>query len=381
MFVKRSLLLAAITVPFFSNDPTKPEITVEDLKHRLYLVADDSMGGRGTGSVGHNKTVQYVAAELKRLGIEPAGENGTYFQRVPVRQSQGADVFNVVGVVRGSDARLRNTYVALGAHSDHVGAGGRPVDHDSAHLLFAARRKAVIERRPLSQADLATLRVQLDSIRRLRAPRPDTIRNGADDDGSGTVATLEIAEAIAKARVKPKRSVLFVWHAAEELGMVGSGYFTDHPTVPRDSIIAALNMDMIGRGGPGEELAGGPDYLQLIGWRRLSNELGDLIDAVNRERAQPFKFDLEYDRAGHPEQYYCRSDHWSYAKYGIPVSFFSTGDHGDYHQVTDEPQYIDYTKLWNVTRFIHDVALRLAGLPARPKIDGKVLGPNAECVQ
>ncbi|MGH7460412.1 MAG: M28 family metallopeptidase, partial [Longimicrobiales bacterium] len=154
-----------------------------------------------------------------------------------------------------------------------------------------------------------------------------------------------------------------------------------HPTVPRDSIVANLNMDMIGRGGPGEEPAGGPTYLQLIGWRRLSNELGDIIDKVNQERAQPFKFDLTYDAPGHPEQYYCRSDHAMYARFGIPVAFFSTGDHGDYHQVTDEPQYIDYSKLLNVTQLVHDITLRLANLDHRVALDKAKPDPRTPCRQ
>ena len=206
--------------------------------------------------------------------------------------------------------------------------------------------------------------------------------NGADDDGSGTVAVLEIAESMAKSANKPKRSVLFVWHVAEELGLIGANHFTKNPTVPRDSIITALNIDMIGRGGAGEEKDGGADYLQLIGWRRLSNELGDVIEAVNKERAQPFKFDLQFDAPGHPEQYYCRSDHYMYARYGIPVAFFTTGNHADYHQVTDEPQYIDYAKLRNVTQLINDVALRVAGMPQPPKVDGvKPADPNQACRQ
>jgi len=107
--------------------------------------------------------------------------------------------------------------------------------------------------------------------------------NGADDDGSGSVSVLEIAEALAKSAERPKRSVLFVWHTGEELGLLGSDWFTRHPTVPRDSIVAQLNIDMIGRGDSGDQKGGGPGYVQLIGTRRLSTELGDLIERVNTE--------------------------------------------------------------------------------------------------
>jgi hypothetical protein len=145
--------------------------------------------------------------------------------------------------------------------------------------------------------------------------------------------------------------------------------------------VVQLNNDMIGRGGPGEEPGGGPDYIQLIGWRRLSNELGDIIEATNKAQPLPFKFDLQYDATGHPEQFYCRSDHYEYARYGIPIAFFSTGGHGDYHQVTDEPQYIDYTKLKNVSQLVHDIGLRVANLDHRVVVDGPKPDPKGQCRQ
>jgi len=172
-----------------------------------------------------------------------------------------------------------------------------------------------------------------------------------------------------------------VWHTGEELGLFGSQYFTDHPTVPRDSIVAQLNMDMVGRGRAEDENGGGPAYLQLIGTRRLSTELGDMIETVNKARRQPFKFDYQYDASGHPEQYYCRSDHYMYARYGIPIAFFTTGGHKDYHQVTDEPQYIDYDKLANVSQFVHDVGLAVANLNHRVVVDKPKPDPRGNCVQ
>jgi Zn-dependent M28 family amino/carboxypeptidase len=205
--------------------------------------------------------------------------------------------------------------------------------------------------------------------------------NGADDDGSGSVAMLEIAEAYAKGGQRPRRSTLFVWHTAEEKGLVGARYFTDNPTVPRDSIVAQINIDMIGRGATADLARGGPGYLQLLGSRRLSSELGELVETANRARRQPFTFDYSYDAEGHPEQYYCRSDHAMYARYGIPIVFFTTGSHRDYHQVTDEPQYIEYTKLTNVTQFIADVGLRVANLDHRLVVDKPKPDPQAPCRQ
>ena len=225
------------------------------------------------------------------------------------------------------------------------------------------------------------VRAILDSLRRIHAPRRDSIYNGADDDGSGSVALLEIAEAFVNAPTKPKRSILFIWHAGEEEGLWGSEYFTDHPTVPRDSIVTELNMDMIGRGRPNDVKGGGPGYLQLIGSRRLSTELGDLVESVAKKEPTHFKFDYQFDANGHPQQYYCRSDHYEYARYGIPIVFFSTGGHRDYHQVTDEPQYIDYEQLARVATLVHDVAVQAANLDHRLIVDKARPDPHGECVQ
>ncbi|HEU4564474.1 MAG TPA: M28 family peptidase [Gemmatimonadaceae bacterium] len=290
---------------------------------------------------------------------------------------------NVVAILPGSDAKLRGQYVALGAHSDHVGYAAQAVDHDSLRAFDTVLRPQGMDSppRPATPDDLARVRAILDSLRALNAPRADSINNGADDDGSGSMALLEIAEAMAKGKARPKRSVLFVWHTAEEKGLFGSEWFTDHPTVPRDSIVAQLNIDMIGRGSAADVPDGGPGYLQLIGSRRLSTELGDLVEKVNAEGKHGFTFDYQYDANGHPEQYYCRSDHYEYARYGIPVVFFSTGGHRDYHLVTDEPQYIDYVHYRAVTQLIHDIALRIADLDHRVVVDKPKPDPKGVCVQ
>lgn len=290
---------------------------------------------------------------------------------------------NVVAILPGTDPKLKGEYVAIGAHNDHVGFNHSPVDHDSlrAFNTIVRPRGADDDDRPATAAEQAKIRVILDSLRKVNKPRMDSIFNGADDDGSGTVSLLEIAEAFAKGPVKPKRSLLFVWHAGEEKGLWGSEYFTDHPTVPRDSIVAQLNMDMVGRGGPHDEPNGGPGYLQLIGSRRLSTELGDIVDAVGKSEPLPFKFDYSYDANGHPQQYYCRSDHYEYARYGIPITFFSTGGHRDYHQVTDEPQYIDYDQMSRVANLVHDVALRVADLDHRVVVDKPKPDPKGQCKQ
>ena len=231
-----------------------------------------------------------------------------------------------------------------------------------------------------------------DSLRTAHGgARLDSINNGADDDASGSMGVLEIAEAFAAAKQKPRRSLLFIWHIGEEEGMLGSRHFTDHPTVPRDSIVAQLNVDMIGRGsssditGEGKtgELLHGRDsgYVQLIGSRRLSTQLGNLVEEVNKTTNAGLQLDYAMDADAHPQNIYCRSDHYMYARYGIPIVFFTTGGHLDYHQVTDEPQYLDYDQYRRVTQLIHDVAAKVANLDQRPVVDKPKPDPKGACRQ
>jgi hypothetical protein len=528
---RRTALVAVLLVPALAvaqeralplklaPRPTEAAITVGDLMTRLYQFADDSMGGRATGTVYHEMATAYLAAEARRLGLRPAGPDGSYFQDLPMfrrgfvagssvrvgdrtfrmgedfaptvarggtaapvssamvivggvhgdtstwisaaeargkivvlrpnprtlqlnarflaigatsrfagaaavvipaweqlaapfrtslaqpqlamgnapatplpptliasnamvealiaragttveadlrYESSRAPARNVVAVLPGSDPTLRGQYVAIGAHSDHDPLLARGVDHDSLRAANFAKGRTG---NGSTNGHLPTM------------SRRDSIKNGADDDGSGSVALLEIAEALASAPTKPKRSILFVWHAAEEIGLLGAAHFTSEPTVPLDSIVAQLNMDMVGRGGVDDIAGGGPQYLQLVGSRRLSRELGDLLEAMNARRAQPFTFDYGFDADGHPERIYCRSDHAMYARHGIPVTFFHTGLHFDYHQVSDEPQYIDYPKMAAIASFIHDVARELGDRPERPKLDGPKPDPRAQCRQ
>jgi hypothetical protein len=288
---------------------------------------------------------------------------------------------NVIGILEGADPALRSEYVALGAHNDAIGVVP-PVDHDSIRAFNTIMRPRGANDTPgePSPEQLGRIRGILDSLRRLHPARVDSIVNGADDDGSGSMGLLEVAESFAKG-ARPKRSLLFVWHTGEESGLQGSRWFTDHPTVPRDSIVSQLNVDMIARGGPSDEPKGGPGYLQVIGSRRLSTELGDLVETANRDGKHGMQFDYSYDANGHPDSFYCRSDHYSYARYGIPIAFLSTGGHRDYHQVTDEPQYLDYAQFARVTRFLADVAGRVANLDHRVAVDKAKPDPEAPCHQ
>jgi peptidase M28-like protein len=289
---------------------------------------------------------------------------------------------NVVAILRGSDALLNHEYVAIGAHNDHLGVARRSFDHDSMRAFNTVLRPegAQSRDRAATPAELARARAIRDSLRRIRPPRLDSIYNGADDDGSGTVAELEIAEAFAS-DPKPRRSILFVWHTAEEAGLLGSWWFTDNPTVPRDSIVAQLNMDMVGRGRAVDRPGGGPNNIQLIGSRRLSTELGNLIDSLNAARSFRYAIDYSFDVARHPQNRYCRSDHQMYARYGIPITYFSRGYHIDYHLVTDEAQYIDYEGLARVAAFVGDIARTIANRDRRPLVDRPRPNPLAPCRQ
>ncbi|MEP7346422.1 MAG: M28 family peptidase [Gemmatimonadaceae bacterium] len=329
-----------------------------------------------------------TAAAHRLLGASPVGlAAGTVGRTVHGRVAVGIFPLeyaarNVVAVLPGSDPALRGQYVSLTAHNDHVGFDRMPVDHDSLRAFNRVIRPMGADTPPREPNETERVRIRtiLDSLRTAQPTRADSIRNGADDDGTGSVALVEVAEQLA-AGPRPKRSVLFVSHTAEEYGLLGSKWFTDHPTVTRDSIVSEIDMDMIGRGGSMDLPDAGPAYIEVIGLRRLSSEFGDIMDRVNARQAAPFKFNLTYDQPGHPLQYYCRADHYMYARYGIPSIALSRGEHLDYHQVTDEAQYIDYDALARVATLVHDAALELASLDHRPKLDKPKGDPNAPCRQ
>jgi hypothetical protein len=303
---------------------------------------------------------------------------------------------SVVAIIPGTDPKLKNEYIVIGAHSDHIGISNTtpPVEHDSLKAYnIVARVEGADSRGATAPTAEQWVRINAlkDSLRKVYPARVDSISNGADDDGSGSVSILEIAEAFEKGPAKPKRSLIFIWQTGEEKGLWGSQYWTNHPTVPRDSVIADLNLDMVGRGAAtdvtgknkeGAELVGAPNYLQLVGSRRLSTEFGDIAEQVNTTEAMPFKFDYSMDANGHQQNIYCRSDHANYARYGIPVIFFTTGGHADYHQVTDEPEYIQYDHMARVDKLVYDIALKVGDLDHRVVVDKpKPDSPFARCQQ
>ena len=260
---------------------------------------------------------------------------------------------NVVGVVEGTDSKLRGTYVAFGAHYDHIGyqqaapgaGGGRGGGGTAAGGCVGQTRPT---------------------------PRPDdVVNNGADDDGSGTVALMGLARAFALGQ-RPKRSLLFVWHTAEEGGLLGSRYNADYPVVPLDSIVATLNIDMVGRNRCDDPAEANKVY--LVGSDRISTELHNLSEDANASLAKPMTLDYELNDPADPESIYTRSDHYSYASKGIPIIFYTTGLHRDYHYLTDEVDKIEFDKLAHITQLVYATGQRVANLSHVPVRDNK--GPR-----
>jgi hypothetical protein len=281
---------------------------------------------------------------------------------------------NVIGIIPGSDPKLRSQYVTVGAHNDHVGMT-TPVDKDSLKAFNDARNKLLLANgmKPLGPELTSKITVNMDSIRKLYPkPRLDSINNGADDDGSGSMGVLEIAEAIMAMPVKPKRSVLFVWHTGEEAGLLGAAHFTRNPTVPIDSIVAQLNVDMIGRGRTEDLPGGSDDYVAVVGSLFDSKDLGETVARINTKQSKPLALDYQFDKPSEWSGYnniYGRSDHFRYAQQGVPIAFFFTGLHGDYHQRTDEPDQIDYPHFSRIANYIRDITLDVANGP-RPRLNG-----------
>jgi hypothetical protein len=254
---------------------------------------------------------------------------------------------NVVGLIEGSDAALKDTYVLLGAHYDHIGYE---------QFAFADRRNAIAsctgQTRP--------------------TPRPgDIINNGADDDGSGTVTLMALAKAFSRGP-RMKRSLLFVWHTSEEGGLNGSRYMADHPIVPLEKVSAHLNMDMVGRNRCDDATEANTVY--VVGADRISTELHNLNEEANVALPSPLTLNYELNDPADLESIYTRSDHYSYASRGVPIIFFTTGLHRDYHYVTDEVDKIEFPKMARIAALIYGTAARVANHERLPVRDN--LGPR-----
>ncbi len=307
----------------------------------IIFVANSAVENEGTlAFVGHNfQDGTYVldglaptpaaiaAARLKPMPVilvRAALASSLQQGNAHIKATLNAETFlypsvNVIAKATGTDAKLKNEYVLFSGHHDHDGVG-IPVNRDS-------------------------------------------IWNGADDNASVTVGMLAIARAWAE---KPgKRSALFVWHGAEERGLLGSRWYASHPTVDKQAIVAVLNGDMIGRNNP--------DSAALLGSippHKNSTQLVDMAMKANADLTH-FKVDFSWDDAKHPEGWYFRSDHLPYAQAGIPAIFFTTLLHPDYHTPRDEPQYIDIAKLAKMSKWMYATGWLVSQTAVRPGLDAK----------
>ncbi len=312
-----------------SKKPVNPEsyaktITADELKNMLFTYASDEYEGRKTGEAGQKKAIDFIKRHYEANNISSPIADGDYFQEIPTEYFNGrADhpSENVIAFIKGSEKP--DEVVIISAHLDHIGVSG-----DGA------------------------------------------INNGADDDGSGTVGILEIAQAFKTAEkdgFSPKRSIVFLHVTGEEIGLLGSRYYADvDPIFPIENTVANLNIDMIGR--VDEKHEGKPNYLYLIGSDRLSEELHVLSDSINKATVN-LDFDYTFNAENDPNRFYYRSDHYNFAKHDIPVIFYFNGVHEDYHKPSDTPDKINYEFLETRTRLIFYTAWELANREERVKLD------------
>lgn len=300
-------------------------ITAAELKKHLYIVASDEMEGRDTGSKGQKKAGKYLIEEYKANKIPYPKGASDYYQHIPAAflnakyDEHLPDSENVWAFIEGSEKP--DEILVISAHYDHVGI------------------------------------------------KKGQIYNGADDDGSGTVALLEIAQAFEAAKKDghgPKRSILFLHMTGEEHGLHGSRYYSEHPLFPLKNTITDINIDMIGRRDTLH--ADTNNYVYVIGSGRLSTDLYNITEQANKDYVN-LALDYKYDDLNDPEKFYYRSDHYNFAKNGIPAVFFFNGVHADYHRPTDKPDKIEYDALEKRARLAFATAWELANRAERPIVD------------
>ncbi len=296
-------------------------IKSEDLKGLLYTYASDYFAGRDTGKKGQKIAVDFLRDYYLNKGITSAQNSENFFQKMILNiKGENVETENVVAIIPGNEKP--NEYIILSAHLDHVGKEN------------------------------------------------GKIYNGADDDGSGTVAILEIAEAFQNSVINgdgPKRSIVFLHVTGEEKGLLGSKFYTENPLYPLENTVANLNIDMIGRLDP-KRVDKDPNYIYLIGSDRLSQELHDISEKMNSEYTN-LKIDYTFNEKNDPNRFYFRSDHYNFAKKGIPIIFYFNGTHEDYHKPTDTPDKINYPLLSKRTKLIFYTAWKLANQPERIKLN------------
>lgn len=296
------------------------KISESQLKQNLEIIASDEMEGRDTGSEGQKKAATYIVGQYEKAGISHPPKAEGWFQNVPstFMLNRFPDSDNIWAFIEGSEKP--GEVLVITAHYDHIGE------------MFGK------------------------------------IYNGADDNGSGTVAVMEIARVFQEAKnngVGPKRSILFLHVTGEERGLYGSDYYSRNPLYPLENTIANINIDMIGRIG---NLYNNGNYVYVIGADRLSSELHTINETVNEKHIK-LELDYKYDDRNDPEQIYYRSNHYNFARYGVPSVFFFNGIHNDYHQATDTVDKINFEALKKRTQLIFALAWELANRENRIVVD------------
>ena len=378
---------------------TRGNVTPAEVCRVLSVLAHDSLEGRGTGTVGGARAARFIAQEMKAAGLEPGGDSG-YFQRVPiVRVTRGGrpmtvatfaarDTFpveqrglavNVIGILRGSDPVLKDSVVLVDAHYDHLGirAGGS-VDVDSAQAFARLAAPIIAERAQYAktnnislrgrgagaamtdeqrtavaafQSRIDALRVDMAAVRRAHPKaHMDSVYNGADDDASGTTAVIEIAKQIASGP-RPKRTIVFAATTGEEVGLVGTRWYIDHPVMPLAAMQANLEIEMIARP---DSLAGGAGHAWLTGFERstMGQSFANAGLAVVADKRPD-------------QQFFSRSDNIAFARMGIPAHTLSSFNlHTDYHQLTDEITTVDFAHMAGVINIGVKAVELLANGPA-----------------
>ena len=319
-------------------------ITADELKEHLYVYASDEFEGRNTGAEGQKKAVEYLRNFYIENEIEPGDPDKDYFQKMKLNLRRGnegeVDSENVIAIIKGTDKP--DEYLILTSHLDHVGYG----------RTGSRSRKAYI------------------------GEVKERIHNGADDDGSGTVAMLEIAQAFKEASKKgkgPKRSIIFLHVTGEEKGLLGSAYYADNPIYPLEDTVTNLNLDMIGRIDPTRK-GDNREYIYIIGSDHDSQDLHNVSEQTNLETVN-IDLDYRYNDKNDPNRFYYRSDHYNFAKNGIPIIFYFSGTHPDYHLPSDTPDKIEYDLLELRSKLVFYTAWNIANRDERIKVDPK---PEAE---
>lgn len=300
------------------------EIDTGDLKEHLYLLSSDVLEGRKTGEKGQKMAANYLTAYYKHLELQAPQKYPGYEQKIPAPyfgKASEKESENVLAYILGSEHP--EEVIIISGHYDHLGMKG------------------------------------------------EEVFNGADDNASGTSAIMEIAEAFQGAvedGLRPKRSILFIHFTGEELGLIGSRYYVQHPVFKIENTVTNLNIDMVGR--VDEKHADKPEYIYLIGSDELSKELHELSEQINKEYFG-LKLDYTFKKDEGPNSYYQRSDHYNFAQKGVPVIFYFNGAHEDYHEISDTPEKIDYGLLKLRTDYIFFTAWELANKTERVAVDAK----------